>query len=195
MVWGAIGKGWRSPLVLVKGRLNSDGYISLLEDNEIFTSLPNFYGEKNYFFEQDGAPSHTSKKTLKFIEDKKVQVIKNWPSNSPDLTCIEQVWAILENKIKNISIKSLNQLYECLQITWYSIPQEKLNNLISKTPDTFKLFIKEEGQAIGHKLYTLNNEKTSFENIFTQDNVNQEKNLSPILKIPLNRKEIWNFVK
>lgn len=104
MVWGAIGKGWRSPLVLVKGRLNSDGYISLLEDNEIFTSLPNFYGEKNYFFEQDGAPSHTSKKTLKFIEDKKVQVIKNWPANSPDLTCIEQVWAILENKIKNISI-------------------------------------------------------------------------------------------
>lgn len=61
MVWGAIGKNWRSPLILVKGKLNSDGYIDFLQKNDIFTSLNNFYGEKNYFFEQDGAPCHRSK--------------------------------------------------------------------------------------------------------------------------------------
>ena len=80
MVWG------RSPLVLAKGRLNSSGYMSLLEDNEIFSSLTDIYGEKKIF--SDGA-CHTSKKTINYIEDKIVQVIKNWLANSPDLTCFE----------------------------------------------------------------------------------------------------------
>ena len=34
-----IGKNWRSPLILVKSKLNSDGYIQLLNDNDIFSSL------------------------------------------------------------------------------------------------------------------------------------------------------------
>ena len=33
MVWEAIRKGWHSPLVLVKGKLNAQGYIDLLADN------------------------------------------------------------------------------------------------------------------------------------------------------------------
>ena len=36
--------------------------MNLLSENEIFTSLDDFYGQKKYFFEQDGAPSHRAKK-------------------------------------------------------------------------------------------------------------------------------------
>lgn len=156
MVWGAIGKGWRSPLVLVKGKLNSQGYMDLLAENEIFGSLDKFYGPQNYYFEQDGAPSHRAKKTLNWLNNQNVQVIQNWPANSPDLTCIEQVWAILENRIQKYSIKSLKSLYDALQIEWFSIPTEKLNGLINQTPDRFKLCIEENGKPFGHKLYTLN---------------------------------------
>ena len=35
MVCVAIGKGWRSPLVLVKEKLNAEGYMNLLSENEI----------------------------------------------------------------------------------------------------------------------------------------------------------------
>lgn len=45
-------------LSFVKGKLNSGGYIDFLQKNDIFTSLNNFYGEKKYFLEQDGAPCH-----------------------------------------------------------------------------------------------------------------------------------------
>lgn len=72
MVWGAIGKGWRSPLVLVKGKLNAQGYIELLDSNNIFTSLDDHFGQNNYHFEQDGAPSHTAKKTTEWIAKKKM---------------------------------------------------------------------------------------------------------------------------
>ena len=59
---GAIGVGWRSPLVLVKSRLNSEGYISMLEEYKFFQSLMVFYGKDYFYFEQDGAPAHRSKK-------------------------------------------------------------------------------------------------------------------------------------
>ena len=62
--------GWRSPLVFVKGRLNSEGYISMLENFQIFQSLTDFYGEKNFFFEKDGAPAHRSKKNFNFFYSK-----------------------------------------------------------------------------------------------------------------------------
>lgn len=62
MVQGAIGKKWHLPLILVKGKLYSDGNINFLEKYEIFNSLNDCYSEKNYYFEQDGAPYHCSKK-------------------------------------------------------------------------------------------------------------------------------------
>ena len=62
MVWGAIGVEWQSPLGLVKGRLNNEGYISMLEEYKIFQSLTDFYGKSNFNFKQDGAPSHDQKK-------------------------------------------------------------------------------------------------------------------------------------
>lgn len=196
MVWGAIGVGWRSPLILVKGRLNSDGYISMLENFEIFQSLNKFYGEKNFIFEQDGAPAHRSKKTLDFIQKQQINIIENWPANSPDLSCIEQVWSILEVKIRKYSITSLNQLYECLQKEWYSIPQKKLDSLISKTKDRFKLCIEENGKAIGHKLYTLNKqENINLQEIFSQDNNDVNSNLSPILQLPLQNTKDFDFCK
>ena len=102
MIWGAIGKNWRSPLVLVNGRLNSDGYIQLLDDSEIFTSLNEHFGENQFFFEQDGAPAHRAIKTCNWISSQKVQLIQDWPANSPDLSCIEQVWSILEKKNQKI---------------------------------------------------------------------------------------------
>ncbi len=39
MVWGSIGKNWISPLIRVDGTLTADGYIKLLQDNNIFESL------------------------------------------------------------------------------------------------------------------------------------------------------------
>ena len=96
MVCGAIGKGWRSPLVLVKWSKNID----LLDSNDIFTSLDDHFGSKKYYFEHDGATCHTAKKTIEWISKKEVNIIEKWPANSPNLSCFEQDWSILEVKIQ-----------------------------------------------------------------------------------------------
>lgn len=202
MVWGAIGKGWRSPLVLVKGKLNSQGYIDLLNSNDIFTSLDEHFGTKQYYFEQDGAPSHTAKKTIQWMSTKNVNVIEKWPANSPDLSCIEQIWSILEAKIQKYKINSLNDLYSALKKEWYAIPQNKLDSLIAKTPERFRLCIENNGKAIGNQLYKLNKEETDFKSFFINklksdksevNNANED--VSSILHIPLNHEKDLKFCK
>ena len=70
MVWGAISKSWKSPLIFVKEgvKVNTDSYV-----NDILTpalaSMKEKFKNKSFSFQQDGAPSHTSKKTQKWCED------------------------------------------------------------------------------------------------------------------------------
>lgn len=201
MVWGAIGKGWRSHLILVKGRLNANGYMEMLDEYHVFDSLNNFYGQNQFYFEQDGATAHRAKKTLNWIHSQKVNVIEDWPANSPDLTCIEQVWSLLEQRIRKYQIKNLSDLYSALVKEWYLIPQNQLDRLISSTPDRFMLCINENGKAIGYKLHTIKKQEIfDCKNVFinqinsinTEINKNSE-NSSPILDIPFNQKRDMTF--
>ena len=69
----------------------------MLEQNGIHT----FIGEcgENPIFQQDGARCHTAVSTLRWFRDHGVRVLAGWPANSPDLSPVEQVWAIMKRFI------------------------------------------------------------------------------------------------
>ena len=70
MVWGAISKSWKSPLIFVKEgvKVNTDSYV-----NDILTPAPTSMKEKfknkSFTFQQDSVPSHTSKKMQKWCKE------------------------------------------------------------------------------------------------------------------------------
>ena len=201
MVWGAIGKGWRSHLILVKGRLNANGYMEMLDEYHVFDSLNNFYGQNQFYFEQDRAPAHRAKKTFDWIKSQNVDLIEDWPPNSPDLTCIEQVWSLLEQRIRKYQIKNLEDLYSALVKEWYLIPQNQLDKLISSTPDRFNLCINENGKAIGNKLHTIEKQEIfDYKNFFINQinsmsiqNEERTENSTPVLDIPFGHERNMSF--
>jgi hypothetical protein len=160
MVWGAISKGWRSPLVVITGNLNTNGYIDLLNDNKIFQQLDEYYGNKQYYFEQDGAPPHRSKISVKWIEER-ANLIQQWPPNSPDLSGIENLWAILKQRISNYHFQTISELKEQLQREWSAIPQETIDSIIASTPQRFQLVVNENGKSIGHMLHRASIKKSA----------------------------------
>ena len=64
MVWAAVSETWKSPLIFIKQgtRLNTNAYIGdiLIPASQ---AIKKHFGNENFTFQQDGAPSNTSRKT------------------------------------------------------------------------------------------------------------------------------------
>ncbi|GBC25217.2 IS630 family transposase [Rhizophagus irregularis DAOM 181602=DAOM 197198] len=95
----------------------------------------------------DNAPVHTAKNVKKWIETKKVKILENWPSQSPDLNPIEHLWSELERRIRKRPnpAKNVRELECALHEEWNQIPNNTLINLIESMPRRVEACIKNNG--------------------------------------------------
>jgi hypothetical protein len=55
--------------------------------------------EKKNFFQEDNAPVHTAKIAREFLLSQRMELLP-WPAQSPDLNPIDNIWALLEPKLR-----------------------------------------------------------------------------------------------
>jgi hypothetical protein len=99
-------------LVKIDGIMDSEKYCEILEDN-LEKSVPHHISQY-WIFQQDNDSKHTSKHTTKFLRKKSIKLLE-WPSQSPDLNPIENLWAILDSLSKDRGCMSEEELLSTLQ--------------------------------------------------------------------------------
>ena len=67
--------------------MNAQKYVAVLQDH-LLPQLREWFEDGDVIFMQDGAPCHTAKVTIAYLQHEGVKVLK-WPGNSPDLNPIE----------------------------------------------------------------------------------------------------------
>ncbi len=101
--------------------------------------MRDFYGIGNCnLFMKDSAICHKAKKVMKWLEDKKVNVLE-WPGNSSNLNPNEELWANMKLKLHEGDTSTLPRLVEALRdILEHDTGVEHCKRLLDSTPRRIK---------------------------------------------------------
>lgn len=143
MIWAAISYHGRSSIHFFDGTVASDEYMDCVKEAYIPCCFDPEYlamsRTEKYEFQQDGARCHTSKKSLEWLRKKLPKNIElvgkdDWPSSSPDLSPIERLWAILQDKVVEERAYTQEKLIKVVEEWWWKIPQSTIQKLYDSMP-------------------------------------------------------------
>ncbi|GBM19296.1 Transposable element Tc3 transposase [Araneus ventricosus] len=128
-MWAAFDFNGQVGLAFLDGRQNSPKYIETLENLRM--PFSDNIGGRNWEYQYDNAPIHTSSATKNYLNSKNITVIE-WPAMSPDLNPFENVFDIMSRKVyeNGGQFYSVNALKTSIENAWYNLEPEILRTLI-----------------------------------------------------------------
>uniref|UniRef100_A0A8C5LJZ5 Transposase n=1 Tax=Leptobrachium leishanense TaxID=445787 RepID=A0A8C5LJZ5_9ANUR len=136
MLWGGFASAGTGKLQRVQGTMNSLQYQEILDDN-VMQSVTNLRLGRRWTFQQDNDPKHTSKSTRAWLQIKGWNILE-WPSQSPDLNPIENLWWDLKKAVAVCKPKNVTELEAFAHDEWAKIPVDRCKTLVSSYASRLK---------------------------------------------------------
>lgn len=145
MLWGCVASSGTGNIVKVEGRMDSNQYQQILQNN-VKESVQKLKLRRGWLFQQDNDPKHCSKSTKAFMEGQRFRVLE-WPSQSPDLNIIENVWHDLKVAVHARRPSNLTELEAMCKEEWSKIPPARIQGLLQGYKKRLEAVIAAKGGA------------------------------------------------
>ena len=142
-VWGCFSYDGVGTLYLVDGNMDARQYCKILK-SAMLPSADVHFPDGEFIFQQDNDPKHTSSMVYEYLDSKGIDYM-DWPAYSPDLNPIENLWAILKQRMRDRKCRNEDELWEYVQEAWYNLPVEMLAGLIDSMQRRCRAVIEKKG--------------------------------------------------
>jgi hypothetical protein len=148
MVWGCFSARGVGELIWFQGKVAGIDYRKVIR-NYLVKSIKRLFPNGNFIFMQDNDPKHKAHDTLNLLKRLHIPTME-WPPYSPDLNPIENLWSILDQKLKERTVRTEQELYDILEAAWNTIAPDTLTGLVHSMPQRCKEVIRNKGLSIDY---------------------------------------------
>jgi len=106
-------------------------------------------------FQQDSAPVHRARETIKLLQQETPAFISPdlWPLNSPDLNPVNyKICRVMQDRVYQKKVKDVNELRERLVEVWAGLQQNVIDDAIDQWRRCLRACVRARG---GHFEYLL----------------------------------------
>ena len=141
------GKGF-GRIYCFTNNLNAD-LLCTIYKNTLLPSAKTFFGKDNntWSLQEDNDPKHRSRKAKDWKADHQVKSL-SWPSQSPDLNPIENVWAVLKAHVSIYKPSSVKELIQVIKKEWKKLNNVFAENLVASMKNHVSLILSNEGDHL-----------------------------------------------
>lgn len=146
MVWAAVSYEGVLDLVVLESKQNAEKYVKLLERQ--LAVIKSKLGGRPFIFQHDNAPIHSAMLVRKWFQKNYIENLE-WPSSSPDLNIMENIWGWLTRKLyaDGRQFDNKESLKIALMREWSAIPQNYIQSLYESMPSRLFEVIKNNGKS------------------------------------------------
>lgn len=143
-IWGCVSSSGFEECYIFKESLNADKLLKIY-DSALLPSITKLFGKNGEcVLQEDNDPKHTSKKAAVWRAKNNIMCMQ-WPAQSPDQNCIENVWHVLKIRVDQHKPQNLKQLTRAIKKEWQLLSKEYAQNLVESMPRCVQALIDAKG--------------------------------------------------